>query len=84
VRGEEEDQRAAVADAASWIFWPSLAAGAAILLVGKTMLRLFNPQFQQASPVRVILANGLLLRAVLGPADVVLNLRGGARLPSKG
>ena len=50
VRGEEEDRRAAVADAAKRIFWPSLAAGAALLLVGKTMLWLFNPQFQFNGP----------------------------------
>jgi O-antigen/teichoic acid export membrane protein len=67
-----------VADAANWIFWPSLAAGAAILLVGKTMLWLFDPQFQQAYPVMVILAIGLLARAALGPADVVLNMLGQA------
>jgi O-antigen/teichoic acid export membrane protein len=76
VRGNEEDLRAAVADAANWIFWPSLAAGAAILLVGKPMLWFFNPQFQQAYPVMVILAIGLLTRAALGPADVVLNMLG--------
>jgi O-antigen/teichoic acid export membrane protein len=76
VRGEEEALRAAVADAANWIFWPSLAAGAAIRLGGKTMLWLFNPQFQQAYPVMVILAIGLLARAALGPADAALNMLG--------
>ena len=40
------------------------------------MLWLFNPQFQQAYPVMVILAIGLLTRAALGPADVVLNMLG--------
>ena len=43
------------------------------MLFGKTMLWLFNPQFQQAYPVMVILATGLLTRAALGPADVVLS-----------
>jgi O-antigen/teichoic acid export membrane protein len=75
-RGEQENLRAAVADAANWIFWPSLAAGAALLLLGKSMLWLFDPQFQQAYPVMVILAVGLLTRAALGPADVVLNMLG--------
>jgi O-antigen/teichoic acid export membrane protein len=41
------------------------------------MLWLFDPQFQQAYPVMVILAIGLLARAALGPADVVLNMLGG-------
>jgi MatE len=75
-RGEQDGLRAAVADAANWIFWPSLLAGAAILAVGKTMLWLFDPQFQQAYPVMLILAVGLLLRAALGPADLVLNMLG--------
>jgi O-antigen/teichoic acid export membrane protein len=75
-RGEQENLRAALADAANWIFWPSLAAGAALLLLGKSMLWLFDPQFQQAYPVMLILAVGLLTRAALGPADVVLNMLG--------
>jgi O-antigen/teichoic acid export membrane protein len=75
-RGERENLRAAVADAANWIFWPSLAAAAALLLLGKSMLWLFDPQFQQAYPVMLILAVGLLTRAALGPADVVLNMLG--------
>jgi O-antigen/teichoic acid export membrane protein len=75
-RGEQDGLRAAVVDAANWIFWPSLLAGAAILAVGKTMLWLFDPQFQQAYPVMLILAVGLLLRAALGPADLVLNMLG--------
>ena len=65
-----------MADAANWIFWPSLVAGAAILAVAKTMLGLFDPRFQVAYPVMLILAVGLLLRAAFGPADLVLNMRG--------
>ena len=60
-RGEEEDLRAAVADAANWSFWPSLAAGAAIGLSarpcsGSSIVSgaptLWSPRLAWAAPPR--------------------------------
>ena len=76
LRGETEQLRTAIADAANWIFWPSLVGTLVILLAGRSMLSLFNPEFVEAYPVMLILAIGLILRAALGPADVVLNMLG--------
>jgi O-antigen/teichoic acid export membrane protein len=75
-QGDRSALRAAIAQATHWIFWPSLAAAIAILLAGKSILQLFDPQFAAAYPVMGILALGLLVRAALGPADVVLNMLG--------
>ena len=76
VRGEGEQLRTAIADAANWIFWPSLFGILVLLLAGRSMLSLFHPGFAEAYPLMCILAIGLMLRAALGPADVVLNMLG--------
>ena len=44
--------RAAIVQATRWIFWPSLVGGLAVLLAGKPMLQLFQPQFDAAYPVK--------------------------------
>jgi O-antigen/teichoic acid export membrane protein len=72
-RGDRAALSAAMAKATHWIFWPSLAGAGAILLAG---IALFDPQFAAACPVMGILALGLVARAALGPADVVLNMLG--------
>lgn len=75
-RGNREALTAAVRDAISWTFWPSLAGAIAILAVGRPLLWLFGPEFPSAYPVMFVLAAGLLARAAMGPAEFVLNMLG--------
>ncbi|MGE3919264.1 MAG: polysaccharide biosynthesis C-terminal domain-containing protein, partial [Hyphomicrobiaceae bacterium] len=60
----------------SWTFWPSLAAAALILALGKPLLWLFGPQFMDGYPVMLVLAAGFLARAATGPAELLLNMLG--------
>jgi O-antigen/teichoic acid export membrane protein len=62
------------------IFWPSLAAMALILALGKPMLWLFGPSFVDAYPVMFVLAVGLLARASVGPAERLLTMTGHQRV----
>ena len=75
-RGDKEGLRAFVKDAVNWTFWPSLAAAAIILALGKPLLWLFGPQFDAGYPVMCILVVGFLLRASMGPAEFLLNMLG--------
>jgi O-antigen/teichoic acid export membrane protein len=63
-----------------WTFWPSLAATAFILAVGKPVLGLFGPDFVVAYPQLFVLAASLIARAAVGPAERVLNMSGEQRI----
>ena len=63
-----------------WTFWPSLAATALILALGKPILWLFGPNFTAGYPLMFILAIGLIARATVGPAERVLNMLGEQRM----
>jgi len=63
-------------DAAHWTFWPSLAAGCALLALGLPLLWLFGPQFTSGYPVMLILVVGFLFRSSMGPAEFLLNMLG--------
>lgn len=61
------------------------AVGAVMLaLVAGTLLSLFGPGFDQAAPVVVVLASGILLSCAFGPGEDVLNMLGEERLCSIG
>ena len=75
-RGDRAALVAYARDAVSWTFWPSLAATAALLVLGEPLLWLFSPAFTEAYPVMVVLAAGFLFRASVGPAEFVLNALG--------
>jgi O-antigen/teichoic acid export membrane protein len=66
-------------DAVAWTFWPSLAAAAAILILGQPLLWLFSPKFVFAYPAMLLLVLGFLFRAAVGPAELVLNALGQQR-----
>jgi O-antigen/teichoic acid export membrane protein len=74
--GDHDGLRALVRDAVHWTFWPSLAGAAVLLVLGKPLLWLFDPQFTAAYPVMCVLAVGFLVRASMGPAEFVLNMLG--------
>jgi O-antigen/teichoic acid export membrane protein len=63
-----------------WTFWPSLAATALILALGKPILWLFGPNFVSGYPMMFILAVGLVARSAVGPAERVLNMLGEQRM----
>lgn len=75
-RGDRESLRAFVKDAVNWTFWPSLAGAVIILALGKPLLWLFGPQFEQGYPVMAILVFGFLFRSSMGPAEFLLNMLG--------
>jgi O-antigen/teichoic acid export membrane protein len=75
-RGDQDALRAFVRDAVNWTFWPSLACAVGLLLLGKPLLWLFGPQFEQGYPVMCILVVGFLVRSSMGPAEHLLNMLG--------
>jgi O-antigen/teichoic acid export membrane protein len=78
--GDLEGLAAITASSVRWIFWPSLAATAAILAIGQPVLSLFGPNFASAYPVMFVLAIGLMARAAVGPAERVLTMVGQQRI----
>lgn len=78
-RGDKEQLAAFVRDAVHWTFWPSLAAAAAILVLGRPLLWLFGPQFVEGYPVMFVLVLGFLGRAAMGPSEFLLNMLGEQR-----
>jgi O-antigen/teichoic acid export membrane protein len=79
VAGEREKLKAFVADAARWTFWPSLAAAALMLALGRPLLSLFGADFESGYPLLFVLVLGLLARASVGPAERLLNMVGEQR-----
>jgi O-antigen/teichoic acid export membrane protein len=57
-----------------WTFWPSLAIGLLLSLLGSTILGLFGPGFEQGYAVLVILTLGQLANAFTGPVVNLLNM----------
>ena len=64
------------AETIRWTFWPSLAACAVILALGRPLLSLFGAGFTAGYGVMFILAIGMLSRAAVGPAERLLNMLG--------
>jgi O-antigen/teichoic acid export membrane protein len=79
VAGDKERLQKFFAETIRWTFWPSLAACAAILALGKPLLSLFGASFASGYQVMFILAVGLLARAAVGPAERLLNMLGERR-----
>jgi len=65
-----------VHDTVKWTFWPSLAMGLIILILGKFLLSLFGSDFATGYPLLFILVLGIIARASVGPAESVLNMSG--------
>ncbi|MBZ0209458.1 MAG: polysaccharide biosynthesis C-terminal domain-containing protein [Hyphomicrobium sp.] len=75
-RGDKQGLDQFAREAAHWTFWPSLAAGCGILVLGIPLLWLFGPQFVAGYPVMLILVVGFLFRAAMGPTEFLLNMLG--------
>ena len=76
IAGDKERLAKFFGETIRWTFWPSLAACAAILALGKPLLWLFGGSFEQGYMVMYILAIGMLSRAAVGPAERLLNMLG--------
>jgi len=74
--GDKARLSAYVAHAIKWTFWPSLAATAALLALGKPLLWLFGPQFVIGYDIMFVAAIGLVVRAAVGPVERLLNMLG--------
>jgi O-antigen/teichoic acid export membrane protein len=80
VAGDKERLAKFFAETIRWTFWPSLAACAAILALGRPLLALFGTNFESGYSVMFILAIGMLSRAAVGPAERLLNMLGERKL----
>ncbi len=60
----------------TWTFWPSLAMALLVLAIGKPILGLFGPDFQQGYPLLFVLAAGIVARSAVGPAEALLTMSG--------
>lgn len=58
------------------MFWPTLAAGAVLLVAGQFVLGLFGEGFDAGYPMLVLLMLGFLMRAATGPTEYLLNMTG--------
>jgi O-antigen/teichoic acid export membrane protein len=67
--GDRESLAMFLRQAIRWTFWPSLAATALLLVLGRPLLRLFGPQFASGYSIMFVLAIGLLARAAIGPME---------------
>jgi O-antigen/teichoic acid export membrane protein len=74
--GDRARLAAYVAYAIKWTFWPSLAATALLLAMGKPLLWLFGPQFVVGYDIMFIAAIGLVVRSAIGPVERLLNMLG--------
>lgn len=73
---DQQGLAAYVERATHWTFWPSLAAGAGLLLIAPLLLRLFGTGFEDGYPLIALLMIGVLARASVGPADALLTMTG--------
>ncbi len=79
-RGDKELLANFIRQSVKWTFWPSLGAAILLLAMGKPLLWLFGPEFTNAYPVMFILAVGLVIKSMFGPAEYVLNMLGEQKL----
>ncbi|MEX3011393.1 lipopolysaccharide biosynthesis protein [Hoeflea sp. TYP-13] len=77
VAEEKSDELARFAvSAARWTFWPSLAVGGVVLLLGPFLLSLFGPDFAAGYSVMFILFAGIAAKAFIGPGEALLTMTG--------
>ncbi|MFN3363911.1 MAG: lipopolysaccharide biosynthesis protein [Allorhizobium sp.] len=66
--------------AARWSFWPSLAVGIVVLMLGEMLLGLFGSAFTAGYLLMVILFAGNMAKALVGPAEMLLTMAGRQQL----
>lgn len=63
-----------------WTFWPSLAVGLGVLVLGHFLLSLFGPAFTAGYNLMAILFAGIMMKALVGPGEVLLSMAGKQKL----
>lgn len=76
VVGDRSKLEGFIADTTRWMFWPSVALGLMLVVLGKPILMLFGTGFESGYPLICIITVGLLARASVGPAERLLNMTG--------
>lgn len=74
--GDHQKLQSFVSNIIRWIFWPTLAAAALLLLCGDFALDLFGQGFDAGFPLLAILMLGFIARASTGPIEYLLNMTG--------
>ncbi len=74
--GDPERLAAFARETVSWTFWPSLLMAIIVLALGKPMLMLFGPEFDQGYPLLFLLIFGVVARAAVGPCESLLTMSG--------
>lgn len=74
--GKRAELQSFVHGVTQWNFWPTLAAGAFLLLIGNFALGLFGEGFERGYPLLGLLMLGFLARAATGPTEYLLNMTG--------
>lgn len=75
-RGDKKLLAAFIRQSVKWTFWPSFAAAVILLALGKPLLWLFGAEFTSAYNVMFVLAVGLVIKSMFGPAENILNMLG--------
>ncbi|WP_337269403.1 lipopolysaccharide biosynthesis protein [Oryzifoliimicrobium ureilyticus] len=74
--GSQSKLAEAAGEAARWTFWPALALGLVILAFGHLLLSLFGGAFTAGYVLMGILLCGILMKALVGPAETLLMMAG--------
>jgi O-antigen/teichoic acid export membrane protein len=72
--GDRSKLAAFATEATRWSFFPALAIGLVVLAAGQLLLSLFGAAFAEGQIVMAILLAGILARALVGPAEVLLTM----------
>lgn len=79
VADRPEELKAFMRASIRWTFLPSLGLSVVIAALGRPLLGLFGPDFEQGEPILAVLLLGLLARASIGPCEKLLNMLGHQR-----
>ncbi|EKF40443.1 multi antimicrobial extrusion protein MatE [Nitratireductor indicus C115] len=74
--GDHAGLAAFARETVGWTFWPSLAMGVIVLILGKPMLMMFGEGFTDGYPLLFVLIGGVIARAAVGPAESLLTMSG--------
>src|SRR5262249_41706695 len=77
--GDREGLNAFLSPVIRWTFWPSLVVTLTLVALGRPLLSLFGPNFDEGHHLMFILAVGLVSRAAIGPMERFLNILGHQR-----
>jgi O-antigen/teichoic acid export membrane protein len=74
--GDRAKLAAFATDATRWTFWPALGVGLVVLAAGQFLLSLFGAAFAAGHILMAILLAGILVRALVGPGEMLLMMAG--------